>query len=207
MQRGSPFFVAVCKPYFKYCVYQYRNPPTQPVGCVILLILYIYRMRTVLSICLVWLFGMGGFAQNTPDTLLVDFDEVDSLIESTPAVEMCLKDGEEDLRFFSKVPEKYSDFKQQFMEEAIKAIAIPAGNRFYCDISVEVDCKGRAGNYSFGIEPRNFKYSDYEVFKQLIGLINSLNGRTFKPAHYLGEDVNSKVKFRLLVKDDKLLMQ
>jgi hypothetical protein len=168
--------------------------------------MYIQYMRWLIVLCCTGLITCSVLAQQT-DTLQVDFDVVDSLIESTPAIEMCLKNGEEDLRFFSKVPERYSDYKQQFMEEALKTITIPAGNRFNCEVSVEIDCKGMAGNYTFGLEFRTFKYSDYEVFSQLIALINSISTRAFKPAHYLGEDVNSKVRFRLLVKDNKLIMQ
>lgn len=138
----------------------------------------------------------------------VDFDAVDSLIATTPEIDMCLKNGEEDLRFFSKTPEKYSDFKQKFMEEALKVITtIPPHNHFRCEITVEVDCNGRAGNYNFGIEPRTFSTNDYLVFEQLIKTIQGLRNTVFTPAYYLGENVNSKVRFVLLVKDDKLIMQ
>lgn len=137
----------------------------------------------------------------------VNFDAVDSLIETTPELDMCLKDGKEDLRFFYKTPEKYSDYKQQFAKQAAGVLVFEPNSHFVCDVSVEVNCKGQAGNYDFAIEPRTFSLKDFEYFKQLIGLVNQLKSFAFKPAHYLGEDVNSKVKFRLAAKDGKAVVQ
>jgi hypothetical protein len=164
-----------------------------------------FKLKWILLIgAIVYCFALR--AQQTGQE--VDFDAVDSLIATTPELDMCLKNGEEDLRFFSKTPEKYSDFKQRFMDEALRVItAIPAHNHFRCEITVEVDCKGRAGNYNFGIEPRTFSVDDYKVLEQLIKTIDGLRNTTFTPAYYLGESVNSKVRFVLLVKDDKLIMQ
>lgn len=135
------------------------------------------------------------------------FDAVDSLIETTPAIELCQLNGKEDLRFFSKTPEKYSNYKQQFIEQAEGAFTFVAGSHFFCDIAVEVNCNGKAGNYDLAIEPRTFNLADFENFKQLIVLLQKLRSFSFQPAIYLGEAVNSKVKFRLLVKDGKVVLQ
>ncbi len=146
------------------------------------------------------------FSNSQPSTA-VDFDAVDSLIATTPAIDLCLKDGKEDMRFFSKTPEKYSNFKQQFMLKATEAFTFDAKSHFHCDIAVEVNCEGKAGNYTFAIEPRTFNLQDFEYFTQLIALVNRLYDYAFKPAYYLGEDVNSKVRFRIAAKEGKLIMQ
>ena len=135
------------------------------------------------------------------------FDAVDSLIETTPAIELCQLNGKEDLRFFTKTPEKYSSYKQQFIAQAADAFTFAAGSHFFCDITVEVNCNGKAGNYILAIEPRTFNISDFENFKQLIALLEKLRGFSFQPAIYLGEAVNSKVKFRLLAKEGKVVLQ
>lgn len=144
-----------------------------------------------------------GFAQTTG----VDFDLLDSLIATTPEISLCKKDGKEDTRFFSKAPERYSDYKQELMKLAGDTFAFDPKSHFYCDITVEVNCKGKAGNYDFAFEPRTFTPQHFEYLKQLIALVNRLHDCTFKPAFYLGEDVNSKVRFRLMAKDGKLVMQ
>jgi hypothetical protein len=135
------------------------------------------------------------------------FDAVDSLMETTPAIELCKINGKEDLRFFSKTPEKYSNYKQQFIAQAVDAFKFAAGSHFFCDITVEVNCSGKAGNYDLAIEPRTFNISDFENFKQLIALLEKLRSFSFQPAIYLGEAVNSKVKFRVLAKDGKVVLQ
>ena len=80
-------------------------------------------------------------------------------------------------------------------------------SHFHCDITVEINCEGKAGNYNFAIEPRTFNQEDFENFRQLIVLIYKLRNYAFKPAIYLGENVNSKVKFRLAAKDGTPVMQ
>ena len=135
------------------------------------------------------------------------FNAVDSLIETTPAIELCQLNGKEDLRFFTKTPEKYSSYKQQFIAQAADAFTFAAGSHFFCDITVEVNCNGKAGNYILAIEPRTFNISDFENFKQLIALLEKLRGFSFQPAIYLGEAVNSKVKFRVLAKDGRVVLQ
>lgn len=165
-----------------------------------------FKLKWIVLIVMTFAYSFALQAQQAGQE--VDFDAVDSLIATTPELDMCLKNGEEDLRFFSKTPEKYSDFKQRFMDEAIRVITyIPQRNHFRCDMAVEIDCKGRAGNYTFGIEPRTFSIYDYKVLEQLIKTIDGLRNTTFTPAYYLGESVNSKVRFVLQVKDDKLIMQ
>ena len=52
------------------------------------------------------------------------FNAVDSLMETTPAIELCKINGKEDLRFFSKTPEKYSNYKQQFMVIVIMNVMV-----------------------------------------------------------------------------------
>lgn len=135
------------------------------------------------------------------------FYAVDSLIETTPAIELCKIKGKEDLRFFTKTPEKYSNYKQQFIAQAADAFTFAAGSHFFCDITVEVNCSGKAGNYDLAIEPRTFNLSDFENFKQLIALLEKLRSFSFQPAIYLGEAVNSKVKFRLLAKEGRVILQ
>lgn len=137
----------------------------------------------------------------------VDFDKLDSLIATTPAIALCEKNGEEDLRFFSKTPEGYSNYKQEFARRMEGAFTFNPAHHFFCDITVEVDCNGKAGNYTFGIEPRTFKPQDFEYVTQLVAFINSLAEYSFKPAYYLGENVNSKVSFRLVAKEGKATIQ
>jgi hypothetical protein len=137
----------------------------------------------------------------------IDFDLLDSLITTTPEIDLCKKDGKEDVRFMTKTPEKYSNFKQEFINQAVDAFSFAGSSHFFCDISVQINCEGKAGNYHFSIEPRNFKDQDFENFKQLIVLVNKLANFAFKPAMYLGENVNSKVSFRLTVKDGKPVLQ
>ncbi|HLP20350.1 MAG TPA: hypothetical protein VK174_08615 [Chitinophagales bacterium] len=162
-------------------------------------------MKLLSTICALFFYSFSFCQQN--NTAAVDFDVVDSLIETTPALDMCLKDGKEDLRFFSKTPEKYSDFKQKFMEQVSTAVNIPAGSHFYCDISAEINCEGKAGNYNFAFEPRTFTIDDFEILKQYITLVNAMRETVFTPAIYLGEKVNSKVRFKLLAKEGKVTMQ
>ena len=161
-------------------------------------------MKTALLFlfCYVGLLNFG-FAQNAR----VDFNAVDSLIGTTPEVALCKIKGKEDKRFFAKAPEKYSDFKQVFMQQVADAFTFSNRSHFFCDITVEVNCNGEAGNYDFAIEPRTFKPEDFEYFTQLIAFVNHLRTATFKPAFYLGENVNSKLRFRLLAKDGKVVMQ
>lgn len=135
------------------------------------------------------------------------FNAVDSLIETTPAIELCKINGKEDLRFFSKTPEKYSNYKQQFITQAADAFKFAAGSHFFCDITVEINCSGKAGNYNLAIEPRTFNLADFENFKQLIALLEKLRPFSFQPAIYLGEAVNSKVKFRVLAKEGRVVLQ
>ncbi len=132
---------------------------------------------------------------------VVDFDEVDSLIATTPAIYLCLKDGQEDLRFFSKTPEKYSNYAQVFANQMASAFSFDSASHFFCDITVEVSCEGKAGNYLFGIEPRTFSMADFSCLKQLVVFVNKLRDYEFTPAYYLGENVNTKVKLRLEAKD------
>lgn len=134
----------------------------------------------------------------------VDFNEVDSLIETTPTIQLCMKDGQEDVRFLNKTPEKYSDFRQQFYKQVLSAIVFPDSSKFQCDISAEIDCRGKAGNFGFGIEPRIFYEGEMESFRQLIALVHSLRDYEYTPAMYLGEQVNSKAKFRLIVRKGQL---
>jgi len=160
-------------------------------------------MKCALLLWMQFVFILSCLAQSTG----VDFDALDSLIATTPEIDLCEKDGKEDLRFFSKTPEKYSNYKQEFMLQAADAFAFDSNSHFHCDITVEVNCEGKAGNYNFAIEPRTFNLKDFENFKQLIVLVYKLRDYAFKPAIYLGETVNSKVKFRLAAKDGKPVMQ
>ncbi len=137
----------------------------------------------------------------------VDFNEVDSLIETTPSIQLCLKDGQEDIRFLTKTPEKYSDFRQQFYKQVFSAITFPDTSRFQCDVSAEIDCNGKAGNFGFAIEPRIFYQGEIESFRQLITLVHSLRNYEYKPAMYLGQPVNSKAKFRLVVRKGQLMLE
>lgn len=145
----------------------------------------------------------NAMAQSKP----VDFDAVDSLIATTPEIEMCIKNGKEDLRFFSKTPERYSNFKQEFFTQVKDGIVLDSSSHFFCDITVEVNCKGIAGNYDFAIEPRTFSQQDYFYFNRLVDLINSLRNYNYKPAYYLGENVNSQVSFRLAAKHGAWFLQ
>ncbi|MBP7390322.1 MAG: hypothetical protein KA841_07950 [Chitinophagales bacterium] len=145
----------------------------------------------------------GLLAQWSP----VDFNEVDSLIESTHSIDLCLVDGKEDLRFFSKTPEKYADFKLIFFNQAKGALTYADSSRFKCDITVEINCEGKAGNFVFGIEPRMFYEDEMKTFRQLIQLVGSVKDYSYTPATYLGKQVNSKAKFKLLVKEGKLYME
>ena len=154
-------------------------------------LLFLFCYLTLFSFC---------FAQSAS----VDFNAVDSLMGTTPEIALCKVNGKEDTRFFTKAPEKYSDFKQVFMKQAAKVFTFSIKSHFFCDIAAEVNCKGEAGNYNFAIEPRTFKPEDFEYFTQLITLVNGLRKVTFKPAFYLGENVNSKVRFRLFAKDGKV---
>lgn len=137
----------------------------------------------------------------------VDFNAVDSLIESVHSVDLCLKDGKEDVRFFQKTPEKYSDFKSVFFKQVNDSLSCAQAGKFQCGITAEVNCKGRVGNFTFAIEPRIFYRAEYSYFQQLIGLIGSLKDYPYQPAMYLGEAVNSKVRLKLLVKEGKLYME
>jgi hypothetical protein len=137
----------------------------------------------------------------------VDFDVVDSLIQTTPGIYLCDKDGKEDLRFFSKTPESLSNYKQEFARQMTDAFNFDSAGHFFCDISVEVNCKGKAGNYRFAIEPRTFSTRDLECLKQLIVFVNKLRDYEFKPAYYLNESVNSKVRFRLAAIEGKAVLQ
>ncbi|MBK7149453.1 MAG: hypothetical protein IPH78_11690 [Bacteroidetes bacterium] len=137
----------------------------------------------------------------------VDFNAVDSLIETVHSVELCLKEGKEDLRFFQKTPEKYSDFKSVFFKQVNDSLSCAQAGKFQCGITAEVNCKGRVGNFTFAIEPRIFYRAEYSYFQQLIGLIGSLKDYPYQPAMYLGEAVNSKVRLKLLVKEGKLYME
>ena len=137
----------------------------------------------------------------------VDFDVIDSLIATTPEISLCKINGKEDERFFTKTPEKYSNYKQEFMKLIADSIAFPTNNHFRCDITAEINCRGEAGNYDFAIEPKIFTPEDFKVFQQLIQLVNQNRNYVFKPAIYLNENVNSKVHFRLLSKDGKAVMQ
>lgn len=119
---------------------------------------------------------------------------MDSLIETTPAIELCKINGKEDLRFFQNA-RKIFNYKQQFITQAADAFKFAAGSHFFCDITVEINCSGKAGNYNLAIEPRTFNLADFENFKQLIALLEKLRPFSFQPAIYLGEAVNSKVKF------------
>ena len=158
-------------------------------------------MKPLIAFCTL-LFGASSILKAQQ----VDFDAVDSLIETTPAIALCKKDGKDDLRFFSKTPEKYANFKQEFLKQALETFTFDAKSHFYCDITVEVNCKGEAGNYTFAIEPRTFNGQDFEYFKQLIALVNKLRGYSFVPAFYLGENVNSKVRFRMAAKEGKVTL-
>lgn len=135
------------------------------------------------------------------------FDIIDSLIEATPQIELCKKDGKDDLRFFSKTPEKYADYKQVFAQIADTTFHFEETSHFFCDIQVEINCEGKAGNYSISIEPRTFTLSDYGHFLKLIQLIAELKLHVFTPAVYLGEKVNSKTKFRLMTKNGNVVIQ
>ncbi len=136
-----------------------------------------------------------------------EFNTIDSLIASTPEIELCLKDGKEDLRFFSRAPEKHSDYKKLFLESAIASITFNERSKFFCDIEVEINCKGESGNHIFRIEPRGFGPDDFENFKQLIEAVEKFRGHPFTPAIYLGELVNSKLKFRLAAKNGQVVLQ
>lgn len=135
------------------------------------------------------------------------FDTIDSLTEATPQIELCKKDGKEDLRFFSKTPEKYSDYKLVFARAADSTFNFEETSHFFCDVTVEINCEGKAGNYSISIEPRTFTLEDYHHFLTLISLIEKLSPQSFTPAIYLGEKVNSKVKFRLAAKNGNVTLQ
>jgi hypothetical protein len=136
-----------------------------------------------------------------------DFDAIDSLEEATPQVNLCKKNGKEDLRFMSRVPEKYSSYKQEFADSATGAFTFTEKSHFYCDLTVEVNCEGKAGNYSFAIEPRTFGPADLENFKQLMSLVEKFRNHIFVPAVYLGEKVNSTSKFRISAKDGRPVVQ
>lgn len=159
------------------------------------------------SVSLILLLQIVFFFSVTAQNTGVDFDAVDSVIATTPSIDLCKINGTEDKRFFSKAPEKYSDFKQEFMKQAADAFIFDHKSHFFCDVTAEVNCKGKAGNYNFAFEPRTFKQQDFEYLKQLVDLVNRLRDFTFKPAFYLGQDVNSKVRFRLVAKDGKPVMQ
>ena len=161
-------------------------------------------MKPLLTILLFFMF-CTGYCQQTP---AVDWDLVDSLIATTPGIGLCLKNGKEDVRFFSKTPEKYSNFKQEFIKQAETAFTFTEATHWYCDISAEINCDGEAGNYTFAVEPRTFKAEDLEYFKQLINLVNTkLKTYEFQPAIYLGEKVNTKVRFRLAAKNGFAILQ
>lgn len=136
-----------------------------------------------------------------------DFNTIDSLIASTPEIALCLKDGKEDFRFFNRAPEKHSDYKKQFLEAALTSITFSPKSNFFSDIEVELNCKGEAGNYIFRIEPRGFGPADFENVKQLMALVEKFRAHLFTPAIYLGEQVNSKQKFRLLAKNGQPTLQ
>ncbi len=140
-------------------------------------------------------------------SVTVDFDKLDSLIATTPEITLCERNGAEDLRFFTKTPEGFSNYKQEFASQMNNVLLFNPAHHFACDVTVEVDCNGKAGNYTFGIEPRTFKQQDFDYVVQLIAFVNSLAKYEFKPAYYLGENVNSKVSFRLMAKEGKPVIQ
>jgi hypothetical protein len=136
-----------------------------------------------------------------------DFDAIDSLEEATPQLSLCKKNGKDDLRFMNRAPEKYSNYKQEFADSAAGAFTFTEKSHFYCDLSVEINCEGKAGNYSFAIEPRTFGPADLENFKQLMTLVEKFRYHIFAPAVYLGEKVNSTTKFRISAKDGRPVVQ
>ncbi len=133
-------------------------------------------------------------------------DTVDMLIEATPVIDLCVVNAKEDVRFMSKAPEKYSSYKQEFMKRALADLRFPDSSHFHCDIEVEINCLGKAGNYTFGIEPRTFSRDDFQSFRQVISLVEALRNFTFTPAIYLGEQVNSNAHFRIQIKNGEMDM-
>lgn len=135
----------------------------------------------------------------------IDYDAaIDSLVSTTPGIYRCQKNGKDDTRYLTKTPEKYSNYQPVFYQYVDSFIHFSKTSHFFCDVEVEINCKGEAGNYLLSIEPRLFHAEDFEYFKQLIALIESLRNYKFKPAYYLGEDVNSRVKFRLYADKGKV---
>lgn len=135
-----------------------------------------------------------------------DFDRIDSMIARTAHVPLCKKNGKDDVRFMNRAPEKYSSYREDFTKLIDSAFTFPANSNFFCDITAEINCEGKAGNYDFAIEPRTFDYNDFKNFKQLMALVEKLRNYTFKPAVNLGENVNSSVRFRLMAKNGKALI-
>ncbi len=132
-----------------------------------------------------------------------DFARIDSMIARTAQVPLCKKDGKDDIRFINRAPEKYSNYKEEFARQMADVFKFSPDSHFFCDIDVEINCDGKAGNYTFTIEPRTFDMADFENFKQLISLVEKLRNYTFVPAVYLGANVNSKTSFRITTKNGK----
>ena len=156
-------------------------------------------MKKQVALIIFWLIATWANAQISD----AELDYIDSLIESTPTINLCLKDGKEDLRFFNKAPEKYSNFKQVFITKALETISFSDTTSFKCDIDVEINCQGQAGNYNFAIEPRTFQSKHVPYFVLLIQLIQSLQNYPIQPAQYLGETVNSTARFTLITQGGK----
>lgn len=145
------------------------------------------------------LLSLSGFSQLSGE----DFDRMDSMIARTAQVPLCKKDGKQDLRFIKRTPEKYSNYKEEFARQMEGAFTFAEKSHFFCDIDVEINCEGKAGNYTFTIEPRTFDQADYENFKQLMAFVEKLRNYTFIPAVNLGENVNSKTSFRFTTRNGK----
>ena len=138
----------------------------------------------------------------------IDYDAaIDSLVSTMPGIYLCQKNGKDDTRYLTKTPEKYSNYQPVFYQYVDSFIHFSNTSRFFCDLQVDINCKGEAGNYLLSIEPRLFHAEDFEYFKQLVALIESLRNFKFKPAYYLGEDVNGRVKFRLYADKGKALIK
>ena len=91
-----------------------------------------------------------------------------------------------------------------FTQASKDVFVFDSSSHFTCLLEVEINCKGMAGNYSFGIEPRTFTNNDFKNFKQLISIVETLQKNIFKPASHLGELVNSRLKFKINAKDGLL---
>lgn len=159
-------------------------------------------MKSILFIVLFLLTTLSTYSQISD----AEMDTVDMLIDATPLVDLCLVNTKEDLRFMNKAPEKYSNYKQEFMKRALTDLRFPDSSHFHCDVEVEINCKGKAGNYTFGIEPRTFSRDDFQSFRQVISLVEALRNFLFIPATYLGEQVNSNARFRIQVKGGEIVM-